>query len=270
MTDDRFAELEKLLALDTVGVTITRAALTGRGARASAQIWLSNGEELEFDTLREMAKPAVLRVELAACAGATPAKMTQDRAVAAIAVLRDLARHEKAISDDDLAIEWGSSYLQIARPLDVNLADTADRWEAFCDLRALDEGRAEGAAMTAVLIDRDDSRYVRTGHFYPYVRALEPGMSEARITQRMLRIGWGKRGASGRIKATRPGLQGTIGWNFLIVPPGWDPTDPEVEAGSRVHGGSVVMRARGTETASRGEARTPVNRGTAASDGSAS
>lgn len=247
--------LETLLGLDAVGVSVTSATIIGQGARACACIRLSNGETMEFDSLRDLAKPILLRAELAACAGATSVRITQDRALAVIALLRDIARRERTATDDDHARDWGESFLQIARGWPVDLSDQASRWNAFADLRSLDEARAQGGGSLAVLIDRDGSRLIRSGHFYSYVRSREGGLSESRIAQRMQRVGWVKRGSTGRIKATRPGLPGVLGWNFLIAPPGWP--------GSSVHAGVEVTRTRGDRALhSHGEAGTTVNPGT--------
>ncbi len=253
--DDAGAQLNALLGLVDVGMTLKSAVTTGQGARASAQLELSNGEWLEFDSLREMAHPTVLKAELAACAGATP-KITAADAITAVALLRQVARRQQTMTDDDHATDWGVSYLQSAQERGVDMRDQAERWAAFCDLRSLDNARDEaGGGMTMVLLDGDGIRYVRTGHFFPFVRAREPGMSEARIAQRMLRAGWSKRNQSGRIKATRPGIPGPpISWAFFTVPEPWP--------GSEVTAGVDVMRAREEAAASRDEGGTRRNRGT--------
>jgi hypothetical protein len=40
----------------------------------------------------------------------------------------------------------------------------------------------------------------------------------------MLRVGWQKRGVSGRIKASAPSRPASLGWNFWTVPAGWEET----------------------------------------------
>lgn len=78
-------------------------------------------------------------------------------------------------------------------------------------------------------------------------------MSEAKIAQRMLRVGWYKRNASGRIKATSPHMPEEIGWNFFAVPDDW--------SGSRVHAGREVTRAHEAQPRADRNHREPVNLG---------
>lgn len=249
--------LETLLGLDTIGATIRRATITGQGRSASVQIELAggdvNGEILEFDELREMANATILKAALA-CVGALPALKAAD-ALKAVALVRDVVRRQRTMTADDHARDWGEAYLQAARERDVDMSDQAERWEAFSDLRSIDQARSEdGGRSTIVLLDRDGSRFVRTGHFFPWVRQQEPGMSEGRITQRMVRVGWMKRNASGRIKASCPGFNMALGWAFLIVPPDW--------SGSEVPAGVDLMRAREGDQLSRVEVGTGRNLGT--------
>ncbi len=259
--DEAREELEAILGLQEVGVRVLRLTMTGQGARASAQILLSNGEEMIFDAMSDLANPTRLAVELAACSGALPVlKVTDARRV--VALVRRVASRQRTASDDDLARDWGEGFLQLATDLAVDMADPRSRWERFCDLRDIDAGRLEGSGRVATLLDTDGSRFVRTGWFFPYARSREPGLSEGRIAQRMMRTGWTKRGSSGRIKATRRGFEGAIGWNFLIVPPGWLAADRDADSGSRVHAGSLVMRAREDDLSSRVEQGTGVNPGT--------
>lgn len=263
MSGDDLNRLGDLLGLHDVGVQVTRAVVTGQGAQASAQLFLDNGECLEFDSIREMARPVVLRAELAACASAVPAKFDAKRALDAVAELRRVARHQRTITEDDLARDWGTSYLQIAREVDVDMNDQGSRWEAFCDLRSLDNAREEGTAATAVLLHTDGTRLVRSGHFYPWVRRRDPGQSEARIARRMQRVGWEKRSASGRIKATEPAFGRSLNWSFLVVPAGWDADG----SGNEVTAGVGITRAREEAPASCVEgvtSRYPVTDGGAA------
>ncbi|MEJ7891721.1 MAG: hypothetical protein WKF94_03685 [Solirubrobacteraceae bacterium] len=240
--DEAGAKLADLLGLTVMGMTVKSAVTTGQGARASAQLELSNGEWLEFESLREMAHLTVLRAELAACAGVVP-KITAADALQAVALLRQVARRQQTVSDDDLALDWGQSYLQAAQTRPVDMSDQADRWEAFSDLRSLDNAREEaGAAMTMVLVDSAGVRFVRSGHMYGFVRGREPGLSEGKIAQRLLRVGWTKPNASGRVKATQPGFGGTLNWSFFLVPADWP--------GNEVTAGTGLLRAREEATAS--------------------
>jgi hypothetical protein len=38
----------------------------------------------------------------------------------------------------------------------------------------------------------------------------------------MERIGWHRRGQTGRIKATAPGRTGSLAWSFYLVAHGWE------------------------------------------------
>ncbi len=251
-------ELAVLLGLTTVSVKVLRPTVTGQGSRASAEIPLDNGDTMEFESLREMANPTILAAELAACAGVTE-PVTKVKALSAVAVLRRLAQRNRTITDNDLATDWGLTYLQSMPTRDVDLQDQRDRWEAFADLRSMDHARSEGgySGTSLVLVDRDGQRYVRTGHFYAFVKSRDGSASEAKITARMLRVGWYKRNASGRIKATSPHMPEVLGWNFFVVPEDWPP-------GSRVHAGREVTRAHEHQLHAVRNPREPVNPGEAA------
>src|SRR5688572_4921663 len=64
--------LTELLGLADIDLTIRGARIVGRGSRASADLYLSDGTEVTFETLRDFANPTRLALELAACTGATP------------------------------------------------------------------------------------------------------------------------------------------------------------------------------------------------------
>lgn len=246
------AEFRELLSLGDIEVV--SAIVTGQGSRASAEIKLSNGDTMEFESLRELANPTLLAAELAACAGVLE-PVTKATALKAVALLRRLAQRNATITDNDLAIDWGMTYLQSMQERDVDLSDQADRWEAFADMRSMDHARSEagGHGTSLVLVDTDGQRYVRTGNFFAFVRSRDGSVSEAKIAQRMLRVGWYKRNASGRIKATSPHMPEEIGWNFFAVPADW--------SGSRVHAGREVTRAHEAQPRADRNHREPVNLG---------
>lgn len=228
-------QLAAMLDLPSVGVHITGARVVGQGSRASAQITLSNGEVLEFDSLFMMCRPQNLIAEVAACTGATPT-LKQPQAVRAVALVRALAEHTAGITDDDIARTWGLEYVQAADPIDIDMGDQAARWGAFKHLervhpytKAREDGTTLAAAGT-LLRHTDQSRYIRTGWFRDYVRAEQDHtIAPAQIHTRMQRVGWQLRGSSGRTKATCPGTPGQLVWAFYVVPAGWETT----EAGAR-------------------------------------
>jgi hypothetical protein len=219
--------LAALLDLPSVGVEIRGAHVVGQGSRASVQIALSNGETLEWDTVRDMVRPQNLIAEVAACTGATPT-LKQPQAVRAVALVRALAERTAGITANDEARTWGIEYLQSADTLDVDLNDQGGRWAVFKHLDGVDPyttARDKGAPFahaTVVLRHSDGSRLVRTGWFRDYVkREQDHTVSPAQLHNRMQRVGWQRRGNHGRIKATCPGRRDSLQWNFYIVPTDW-------------------------------------------------
>lgn len=220
-------QLAALLDLASVGLEIRGARIVGRGSKASADLHLSDGTSIAFESLRDVGNATRLALEVAACTGATP-KLKAPQALQAIALLRAIADHEEAFTTDDIAREWGTVYLDATAVEDVDLDDQHARWRAFSNMRALDPaaGRRTGqvatvAAGSVVLRTPDGTRFVRAGWFAEHVREAE-NVSPADIAHRMERVGWQRRGKSGRIKATSPTDGSQIGWNFHIAPAGWE------------------------------------------------
>lgn len=223
-------QLNALLSLPE-SASICGARITGQGSRATVEIDLANGDTMVFETLRDMTRPAVLIAEVAACAGVA-ISLKQSTAVNAVVLVRAIAEHTAATNDNDDAIDWGVSYLQTAMVLDVDMDDQRERWGAFSRLRDAQDGveaaEAPGressyAAANVVLRSHSGVRYVRAGWFQRYVCRQDSTISRQAVTVRMLRVGWQVRGKTGRIKATCPTRPNTLGWNFLLVPEGWEP-----------------------------------------------
>lgn len=221
------AQLTAIFDLASVDVSVTGARVVGRGGSASCDLFLSDGSALTFEAVRDLANVTKLKIELAACTGATP-KLTPAQAIQAVALVRALADHHRVVTADELAVEWGATFLQAADVLDVDLSDQAQRWEAFRRLEGIDPAarwRQDGisiAKASIVLRDTDQVRLVRTGWFRGYVRADDHTVSPQEIANRMERVGWKRPGVLGRIKATRPGLRGELAWSFYQVPAGWE------------------------------------------------
>lgn len=221
-------EIADILDLPSVNITITGARIVGRGGGASADVFLSDGSALTFDHLRDAGKPTALAIEVAACTGATP-KLNGAQALRVIALLRTLAEHEAAFDGDEIAREWGTAFLQAAPVLDLDMADQVARWQAFSHLATIDPferratGEAPSVASTAKVLrhQEDGSRFVRTGWFRAHVRS-EESISSTELANRMQRVGWDRRGTSGRIKATRPDFPDELVWTFYRVPAGWE------------------------------------------------
>jgi hypothetical protein len=107
--------------------------------------------------------------------------------------------------------------------------DQAARWEAFCTLERIDPVSMANreaisvAAASLVLVHTDGTRLVRCGWFRAHAKREDSSVSPEQIALRMQRVGWTRRGAHGRVKATRPGNQGTaLVWTFYSVPKGWE------------------------------------------------
>ncbi len=220
-------ELGALLELPSVGLSIRRARVVGRGARASADVFLSDGSVMTFETLREVGTVNRLQLEVAACTGALP-KLKAAQALRAVALLRAIAEHEQAFSGDEVARDWGVTFLQAAETLPIDLSDQANRWEVFSALQRIDPSgarfRGEAgtvAAASVVLEDRCGIRLVRCGWFRAHVRA-EDNVSATEVAHRMQRVGWRRNGKTGRIKATPPGRRGQLAWSFYEIPAGWE------------------------------------------------
>lgn len=133
-----------------------------------------------------------------------------------------------AITDNEIACDWGAAYLQGADVIDLDFNDQAQRWGAFSRLERHDplgKARETGVSVAAagiVLRHEDGTRLVRCGWFFQHVRTLDSGVGQAALATRMARVEWNRRGGSGRIKATAPSHRGTLGWNFWTVPPAWE------------------------------------------------
>jgi hypothetical protein len=229
--EDASAAADALTAMcdmSRVGVHVTAARLAGNGSRAVVEIDLSNGEVMEFDSVREMCKPAALVAEVVATTGATP-KLNGAQAVQAVAFVRAIADWTKTATAADDATSWGLEYLQAATVLDVDMHDQAGRWAAFSHLGSIHpfnraaEDRTSLAAASVVLRHTDGSRLVRTGWFREYVRTeLDHTASAIQIRVRMQTAGWQVRGNAGRVKATCPGRPDSRVWTFYVVPPDWE------------------------------------------------
>jgi len=220
-------QLAALLDLPSIGLQIRGARIVGRGSKASADLRLSDDTTISFESLRDVGNATRLALEVAACTGATP-KLKAPQALQAIRLLRMIADHEETFTSDDIAREWGTVYLDGTAVEDIDFDDQRARWRAFSNMRGLDPAGARRAGTTAsiaagsvVLRTPDGTRFVRAGWFAEHVREGE-NVSPADIAHRMERVGWQRRGKTGRVKATSPTDGRQIGWNFHIVPAGWE------------------------------------------------
>jgi hypothetical protein len=220
-------QLTAMFDLESVGVTVIGARIVGVDSRATADLYLSDGTVIVFESLRDFATPARLTLELALATGATP-QIKPQQAIRAVALLGALAERHRGATLDEISVEWGQTFLQSAETLDVDIADGGDRWAAFQHLEKVDPyGRARQENITiaqasVVLLNVDGTRFVRAGWFRQFVKGEDPGTSIRDIPMRMERVGWRRRNSRGQIKATAPGRRAELGWPFYVVPAGWE------------------------------------------------
>lgn len=220
-------QLTVLLDLDSVGLSVRGARVVGRGSRASVDLRLSDKSEIQFEKVADVGNAGRLMLEVAACTGATP-KIKAQQALRAVALIRALAEHEDVYTADQIATEWAASFLQSADVLTVDMADQAARWAAFSHLNSIDPEQAQRtsgasiASASTVLAHHDGTRFVRCGWMRAHVRSEDGSVSQVEIAHRLQRVGWTRRGSTGRIKATKPGHSGALAWTFYEVAAGWE------------------------------------------------
>jgi hypothetical protein len=226
---DRAAEkLTKLLKLPSVGLKVTAATVYGKGLRGTADLLLSNGTHITFESLRDFANHQRLALEITAATRARPV-LKAAQAQEALSLLIELATHHETITSDAFARDWGADYLQAATSIPVDLSDQADRWRAFSNLEKIDpvataRQQAGSIARFSLILDDKASacRFVRCGWFLSFVRSHVGAMAPSDLANRMQRVGWLKTGSEGRIKATSPTRHAVLQWAFYAVPEGWE------------------------------------------------
>jgi hypothetical protein len=193
-----------------------------------ARTSISDGSEVTFESLREFAHPTRLAVEMTACTGATPA-LKAPMAQKALALLRRISERRESFTRDQVAVDWGVTYVQSATVIEVDMANREDRWRAFSELERHDPyatGREQGISLAhagRVLRHTDGSRFVRCGWFHSFARQQDVSAGgNADVAVRMERVGWQRRGTRGRIKSTREGFPGQLQWSFFEIPAGWE------------------------------------------------
>lgn len=206
-------QLTELLGLDEVGKRIDVVKTFGRGSTAIVHVELDDGERLVFDPIGKFTTVNKLVSELALTTGARP-RLKADQIVEALVLIKKLGQHHVNVEIEDRAGGLGADYLSVATVADVDMNDQASRWEAFARLeRAKDEH--------VVLWDQASGiRYVKISSFESYVRG-RVGVADP-IVREMLTLGWHKRGAEGKIKATNPEFEATLSFRFFEVPEGWE------------------------------------------------
>lgn len=215
-------QLDVLLGLPSVGMSVRAARIFGQGSRATVELDVSNGETLVWETIRDMTRPANLTAEVVACTGACPI-LKPPQAFRVVSLVRMLAQHSEAVSDNSVAVDWGMDYLQAADVLDLDMNDRRQRWDAFSRLNDHVSHVSHQAAPWGVLVLRHTSgiKYVRSGWFLTYAKTCD-SLSPETLGKRMMRVGWIRTGKEGRVKATHPAFPRHRSFNFWIVPAGWE------------------------------------------------
>jgi hypothetical protein len=223
---DPAEQLTAKLKLAAVGRRVIAARVVGRGSRASVDIYLDEGE-IHFERFGDLCTARKLNIELITSVGANP--KADNAAAAEIAQLvRTVAEHQETATADDIALEWGVAFLREATVLDVNLDDQGERWGAFAGLRECSPwGLAQMSGGTIaqhslVLRHSSGERLIRASWFHSHVRTRESGVGAPEVAERMVRVGWTRRGGRGRVKASHPSRPESLAFAFHIVPEGWE------------------------------------------------
>jgi hypothetical protein len=220
-------QLRILWALEDVSVQVRRARIFGRGSRAPVEVDLSNEETMTFDSIRDMARPANLLAELVACTGAMP-KLNQQQALRSVSLVRALAERAQTMTENEIAIDWGATYLQAAETLDVDLNNQGDRWAV---VRAHPPARPAGPGARA----RDGPRRRRdrsSPHGWQPPRPRRLVLPVRPHDRRQHRADAGRAHGPRRLDSSRQdgadqsnparGVSEPRGWNFWVVPAGWE------------------------------------------------
>jgi hypothetical protein len=111
-------ELGAIIDLPAVHLEVTGGRIVGRGGSASGDLYLSDGSAVTFESLLIFGNPRRLALEIAATTGAQP-KLDGPRALRALVLFRALAEHQETFTADQIAADWGVSYLQAVETVDV-------------------------------------------------------------------------------------------------------------------------------------------------------
>jgi hypothetical protein len=204
------------------GVCFEQVRIVGQtGMRGSVDLRLSNGEELSFGSLRDLASARTLGMELTYAIGAE-IQLDDDRIRRLVALLRTAAQRIQSNTDVEVSFMW-AGYLQGVERLKVDLDVREKRWNALAQMQAIDD-TLERPRVARMVLDHNGVLFVRSEWFCNHVRRLDPAVGpNSRIIDGMRRIGWDRpSGRDGRIRARDPlGNLPDIALAFLIVPRGW-------------------------------------------------
>jgi hypothetical protein len=151
-------------------------------------------------------------------------------------------RHE--LEERELHIDEALRLLRLAKPVEFDFTDQADRWRAWETLDAHDpeeipdgpqhetaaqrqrrESRSaeDYAKRVLIPVDRETGvQFVPAGWLQRFMgMRLGSGTTPHRARQALLSSGWQVRGRDGRIKATEPGGERDLALVLYLVPAGW-------------------------------------------------
>jgi hypothetical protein len=222
------AALADAIKITAADLQVTGAELHGRGLSAVGAIHLDNGVSIEIDRYAQLNQPAALAGLVSFYTGVGES-FTKDQCSKVAGLVSRLAAHQNEIGANEIAGDWGHSFLYAAPVLDANLSDQHERYGAWNRLADIDpvalskENHLSVAKNSYVIRDVDGTRYVHSGWFHSHVtRDLHGLIGSPELIGRMCRIGWGRRRGRGRIKATEPRTGNVLFLPFLLVPVGWE------------------------------------------------
>ncbi len=214
------AALTEALGVSEIGLSVERVRLAGEGGDAIGEIYLSNGTVMEFPAIAALGNPAKLATAIASYVGIVRIFKAPE-AMRVLALTCNAAERLTVESDRERSVSWCAGYLMSASEIRIDMTVTAERWRAFSELAAVESRDGMGRV---VIRNVDGTRLVRAGWFAIYVhRECDPTVGRA-LSRMVSLAGWNRAGgnARGRVKATSPGGDRHLGWNFYAVPPGWD------------------------------------------------
>jgi hypothetical protein len=219
-------ELSRALRVDVQAVDVY-----GTGSKLSAKLRLDDGRVVEVESLTKAAYLAGYLPALMALHGVVidgPWRTADSRR--AVALITQVGERHVPLSDDDVARNWGVTFLERAHGLDVDMGDQEERWRAFTELRRRAQrttnwttfhptSTGEQAPREFLLVGRDGRRHVPVTFLVEHVRTVSKTFIGARrLNARMTRVGWGH----ATRRATNPSNGSRLTYVFYVVEQGWD------------------------------------------------
>ena len=172
--------LSELLGITEVGLLVVGVTIFGAGPRRSVRSPVCpNGTTMYVERFADVTMATKLSTIVVTYTG-TPVKITGGQATRAAALMRRLAELHDVMTGDDIAWDWGTTFLQSAEAVAVDLRDQASRWDAFPKLYGHDpvtSSRERGCSIARgsyLLVDASGARLVRCGWFGAHAALARP------------------------------------------------------------------------------------------------